>query len=267
MPPANPEPAPVHLLLGDAAAGCLRASWSFPGARPGEVLVFHDVLALGPLRSIGSAAEAESRGAWWDEVMPGARDYAADLAAEAQRYGRAAQLARDGAALTLWHGDHASSVLWLQRLASVLPAQARIEMIDASRAPFAPYPGAIRALGQVAPARVAELQALTSALDAAALNALAAQWRENAARNSQLRRYREGRISHHAADFYDELLLSLCTGQWQPAPRIVGEAMEGADELLGDWFFAWRLRCLAQAGRLALQGEFDADLSFRVRLP
>jgi hypothetical protein len=91
---------------------------------------------------------------------------------------------RETVHLVLWHGDHASSALWLQRLAG-----------------------------------------------------------------------------------YDELLLARCGRDWRPAPRVVGEAMEAADEILGDGFFAWRLRRLAEAGRLALRGEFDEDLAFAVRRP
>jgi hypothetical protein len=270
MPQGNPEVSlqgAVHLVLGDAAAGCLRASWRFPGARPGEMPVFRDVLALGPLARIGTPDEAASRAAYWQDVMPDAHDYATELAAEAGRYGQAAQLARQGAELTVWHGDHASSVLWLQRLAVVLPAEAQAELIDASRAPFANHPGAIRALGQVPPARVAELQGLTFTLSPEALRTLAGQWRENASRPSELRRSRDGRIAHHAADFYDPLLLARCGADWRPAPRVVGEAMEEADEFLGDWFFARRLRRLAEAGRLTMQGGYGEDLDFQVRLP
>jgi hypothetical protein len=43
--------------------------------------------------------------------------------------------------------------------------------------------------------------------------------------------------------------------------------MEEADEFLGDWFFAWRLRRLAEAGRLSMQGGYGEDLDFQVRLP
>lgn len=270
MPPESPETGrqeTVHLVLGDAAAGCLRTSWRFPGGQPGEVLVFHDVLALGPLSCIDAPGEADCRAAYWQTIMPGPRDDATEMAAEAQRYRDAARIAHQGTRLTVWHGDHASSALWLQRLASVLPTNAQLDLIDVSRATFPLRAGPIRALGQVPPVRVADLQGLTFTLGRDRLADLARRWRENAARDSGLRRCRDGAITHHGADYYDDLVLASCGTDWRPAPRVVGETMEAADEILGDWFFASRLRCLAQAGRLVLAGEYGEDLAFRVRLP
>ena len=84
---------------------------------------------------------------------------------------------------------------------------------------------------------------------------------------SGIRRWADGRIAHHADDYYDDLLLAQCDFDWQPVEQAIGSAMWDCDEFLGDVFFAWRLRCLAASGRLLWAGPPGELSGASVRLP
>lgn len=254
-------PPTIHLVVGDTAAGVLREAMAFGALPAAEVVRFRDIYCLGPLGALGTAAGPASRAAYWAELLPTTPPPVADFEAEEERY-RDVQERAAHVSLLAWVGAHSSAQLWLERLAAALAGRAAtLRMIDASEA------GGRRAVSQYPPRAVGALLARERILGDADLAALARDWQENAAVASGVRRWHAGRISHHADAFYDNLLLIQCDRSWQPAAQVVGAAQWDCDEFLGDVFFAWRLRCLARAGRLQWQGAQDDLKAARVRLP
>ena len=253
---------PIHLVLGDCAAGVLGEAMAGSALAQGEILRFRDIYCLGPLQQLGTAAGPASRAAYWGRVLaesstvpPGV----ADFEEEEQRYATA-RAAAASLPLLLWTGAHSSSQLWLQRLCAVLPEPSvDIRIMDATAA-------GRRTFTQFEPGEVAGLLSQVRPLDTAERTRLGEAWRENAATASGVRRWHEGRISHHGDDHYDTLLLAQCDEDWQPAEQVAGSAQWECDEFLGDLFFAWRLRCLARTGRLLWRGPLASLADAEVRL-
>jgi uncharacterized protein DUF3658/uncharacterized protein DUF1835 len=249
-------------VLGDSAAGVLAEAMAAGAPAHGEILRFRDIYCLGPLQQLGSPAGPASRAAYWGRVIIDSPPTVAELEEEEARYTLAAQRAATRP-LRLWTGAHSSSQLWLQRLCAVLPAHPMdLRMIDVAQA----HPGR-RTLSQFEPREVGRLLARAQPLDDADKASLARAWLDNAAVDSGVRRWSRGRISHHGDDFYDPLLLAQCDEEWQPAEQAVGAAQWECDEYLGDLFFAWRLRHLAQTGRLLWRGPLGRLAEASVRLP
>ena len=252
----------MHLVLGDFAAGVLGEAMAVGAVPEAEILRFRDIYCLGPLQRLGTADGPASRAAYWAQVLADsstAPPGVADFEEEEERYA----VAREAAAtriLLLWTGAHSSSQLWLQRLCAALPgAAADVRLIDAAAA-------GRRTLTQFEPGEVAGLLPRMQSLAPAERARLAQAWRDNAAVVSGVRRWTQGRISHHGDDHYDTLLLAQCDEEWQPAEQAVGAAMWECDEYLGDLFFAWRLRCLARSGRLLWHGPLQDLAAAEVRL-
>jgi len=252
----------IHLVLGDTAAGVLREAMASGAPARGEILRFRDIYCLGPLRHLGTPAGPASRAAYWGQLIADSPPPLAEFEEEEARYAQARECAATRP-LLLWVGAHSSSQLWLQRLCTVLPAQPMdLRLIDVAAA------GAgRRTLSQFEPHEVASLLPLARPLDGTERARLARAWQDNAATASGVRRWSQGRISHHGDDFYDTLLLAQCDEEWQPAEQAVGAALWECDEYLGDLFFAWRLRRLAQTGRLLWRGPSGRLAAARVRLP
>lgn len=255
----------IHLVLGDTAAGVLREAMACGAVAAAEILRFRDIYCLGPLNELGTPAGAASRAAYWTQLLPDSPPPLAEFEEEEARYA----LVRDTAATTpllLWVGAHSSSQLWLQRLGAVLPGQSpKVGVIAVSEAGSGRRRR--RALSQFEPHAVGRLLAGQRHLGEEDLAQLAKAWERNAAVVSGLRRWTAGRISHHADDYYDGLLLTQCDRDWQPAGQVIGSALWECDEFLGDVFFAWRLRYLTQAGRLQWRGPPQRLRESEVRLP
>lgn len=243
-----------HLVLGDVASGVLREATRRRILLADQILRFRDIYCVGPLNALGTPDGPRSRADYWARLNPESPPTVAEFVEEEDRYALARDVA-DRASLCIWVGDHSSSRLWLQRLCATLrqPADVRLIELTAAGDPAR----ARRALGQFEAREVGRLLAQQRPLGSTEMAELAAAWCENAAVTSGVRRWSEGRISHHPDEFYDGLLLAQCTADWQPAAAVIASAQWECDEFLGDIFFAWRLRCLAHAGRLEWLGPLE----------
>lgn len=254
----------THLVLGDVAAGVLGDAMraGMPAAAP--ILRFRDIYCLGPLGALGGAHGAQSRARYWAKLLPCAAPAIDEFDAEEARYEQAVEAARRGP-VCLWTGAHSSSQLWLQRLCAVFSSQgAEVRLVDAA-APGTTA-GGRRSMSQFEPSEFGELLACLRTLDGGEVARLAAEWQRNRCIPSGVRRWTDGSISHHGDDFYDRLLLAQCDEAWQAADRVIGAAQWDCDEFLGDVFFAWRLRCLAESGRLLWRGPRGSSAEALVRL-
>jgi uncharacterized protein DUF3658 len=99
-------------------------------------------------------------------------------------------------------------------------------------------------------------------------------WGRLRAENAPLRVLSEGELVSAPLSFFDPLLLSCATSEWQKAARVIGEALWESWESsnmsvmqTGDLLLCARARALANAGRLESRGNlFDIQKS-EVRLP
>jgi hypothetical protein len=69
-------------------------------------------------------------------------------------------------------------------------------------------------------------------------------------------------------DHYDNQLVSFCSQQFQKASKIVNQALSKFAVPTGDLYLGWRLRKIAESGRLQIQGDTTKMLKdFDVKLP
>lgn len=253
----------THLVLGDTAAGVLREAMAGGAVPEAAVLRFRDIYCVGPLGALGGANGAASRARYWAQLLPEAPPAVAEFDEEEARYAQACAAADSG--LLVWLGAHSSAQLWWRRLASVLAAAA-VDVRVVEVAEPGTDPRRRRTPSQFAPRAFGGLLARARRVEAAELAQQAAAWRRDVAVESGVRRWGDGRISHHGDDFYDGLLLAQCDADWQPAEQAIGSAQWECDEFIGDVFFTWRLRCLAQAGRVLWRGPLGQPAQAEVRL-
>jgi hypothetical protein len=95
------------------------------------------------------------------------------------------------------------------------------------------------------------------------------EWKKLVEENAPIRIHELGkRIKSVGDDHYDQQLLSFCSQQFQKASKIVRQALSKYNIPTGDLWLGWRLRKLAEEGKLLLQGEPGKALNeFEVRLP
>jgi hypothetical protein len=97
-------------------------------------------------------------------------------------------------------------------------------------------------------------------------------WQGLKAENAPLRVFRDGSLVSAPIDFFDALILSHATVEWQRWSRLAGDvfATENHDyRQIWEPFISGRLRALVESGRLELRGKpqhSDDTMNYEVRL-
>jgi len=94
-------------------------------------------------------------------------------------------------------------------------------------------------------------------------------WKRIVDENAGIRTHEGGKkLTSRTETYYDDQLISFCSQQFQKASRIVGQAITKFGIPTGDIYLGWRLRKLAEEGRLQLQGDIAKTLKdYDVKLP
>jgi hypothetical protein len=252
----------IHVANGDFAAQTLTQALRL-AEREERVIALRDDLAVGPLRDIDDSLF--NRAAFWRQVLNSARDFEDDLEEQQALLGR---LARGEAQLVIWHGQSAGDQLMLRRVAYHLRNapqrlnEAKLSQQDLFIATKDIEPGrATRADGATAVGMFSPKQLLAKLPTAAPISVLrisrlALEWQEAKYASAETRRLRDNMLVSGTWLDVDDALLSIAGVEWQPASRIVGEAMATCrfDFILSDAIGYWRCRELVTAGRLKIRG-------------
>jgi hypothetical protein len=96
-------------------------------------------------------------------------------------------------------------------------------------------------------------------------------WRQLRSENAPLRVLRGDRLVSAPISFFDSLLMSFVTEDWQRVARVVGRSLvSGMDDSLvtvDDILLRARVNALVESGRLEIRGKSDRDIFFsEVRL-
>ncbi len=254
----------LHLTCGDLAGDGVRALLARHEPEA-QVRVLRDDLAVGPLSGVDSAPCA-ARAAFWEQVWPAEvaprPAFADELVADARWL---ANLAKQAAAVTVWHGDSASEQLLLARIAAVLQGS------SCGLHEVACGTGDSRA-GQRMAVSMHSSEALAAlyrpqAVPASRQAELAAVWHEQRARPHDIRRWCEGAFRGEDYRLIDAALVAASHDEFAPLARAMAEVMGHCDGFFPtDVFLYWRARELAAAGQLELRGDSAAgyrDLQVR----
>lgn len=260
----------LHIVFNPSAAACLRDALRQSG-RDERVVSLFDSLCFGPI----NPPDPELRRTWveeelgytgWEEVVGEATSFWPEALSISNR--RIAWLSRRSA------HEYAGFLEWLWRL-----GEEPIEVIDLTDVVVAgnkngpTKPHLAISLGLLPPHKILEndlldrTEKLTSVLHARYREL----WGRLRAENAPLRILSEGELVSAPLSFFDPLLLSCATPEWQKAARIIGEALweSSTTSVLqtSDLVLCARARALADAGRLESRGDLLHIQNNELRLP
>lgn len=257
----------IHVIQGGSAAESLRDALAQAG-RDELVVGLLDDLAVGPLQGVDETPG--TRAAFWQHVLGDQiPDWHAQIEAELARLDA---LAADSGQVVVWHAPSVGDKLLLRRVAYHLRnVPQRLNEVRMSPADLdAPARAALTrtdqacATGMFPPAAFARKRPVAAPISVLRIGRLALEWQEAKHLNAELRYWVSNTIkSGHYTDL-DALIFAHAEAGWQPARRLVGSVMAGADRgglFVSDSIAWWRCRELAAAGRLELQDDAPAALS------
>ncbi len=262
----------LHIVFGRIARRTLLDSSLFC-EKEMETIQLSDNLCLGPLPHPASDKEWNSRKAWFGNefsefeylgMMTETID--SDSVSLAQIVEKQQQVE----SLYLWTGTQASEQLATARVISAIgtPA-AKIYVMQYNRVSVKNIEGrevTPRSLNATDSFQVAEIANHFLLQDSTDLLHWQTLWREACATDSLLRIIdAEGHVQHVSIDYFDPMLLSFITGEFQSAARIIGYTLVAIDFEIGDTFLNQRLKAMAQAGRIAFRGTLKEIRDYQVR--
>ncbi len=259
----------IHVVDGHSAAGSLKVALA-AGRMRGEVFILNDVLCIGPL---GSSAERLDFLRTVFLPPPHTQDEEFTIDESDCVFTRWRELQRRcqvPGRVMLWISAGASDHVLLRMACHFLQGtRATLWQI-----PVPTFEGGYEAVACHPPDALAAFAPAAEPLPRATVAALAAEYLAIAARPEPIRqRDADGTLHFRPIDCHDALLLACCPSVWTRASRVVGEAMGRCEprHVIGDFFFAARLRALIQAGRVERrsplpQGWWDWSIDVRQRV-
>ncbi|MDU9007037.1 DUF3658 domain-containing protein [Sedimentitalea todarodis] len=252
------EHAPLHLVLGGSAGGCLRAAVA-TCSMPGRVHVFDDDLSHGPLndkqaRTAYFEALFKNYGQSPDDPMPALADFDS----------LSVDLGQDRAPeVCIWAGENASERTFLQMACHNLHLfKGSVTRVGAAGLKSLPY------IGPQTPDLLATLFHEREALDPITRAALSADYLRLRDSAATLRIWSAGKVVDVSEDYFDSKLLESCEKDWMSAARVVGTAMGRCNKhnLLADVFLSGRLQYLITQGVVEASGPQTSLRDYDVRL-
>jgi hypothetical protein len=253
-------------VFNSSAAASLRDALRQAG-RDERVVSLSDCLSFGPI----NPPDPELRMRWveeeldytgWEEVVGEATSFWSVALSISSR--RIAWLSRRSAQ------EYAGFLEWLWRL-----DEEPIEVVDLTDVMVAGKTDRYFAasLGILSPHKILEDELLdrTEVLTADRRAQYRELWGRLRTENASLRILSEGELVSAPLSFFDPLLLSCATPEWQKAARVVGEALSDFWKTsvlqTGDLVLCARARALVGAGRLEFRGDLSDIHNSELRLP
>lgn len=261
-----------HFVVGDLAAAPLSEAIVAEPSMAGEVIILKDILHVGPLLKAEGQSFSELRTQFWQQVVPQDKELKVDDMERLLEVS-AAMYKDETVQAWFWMAPAAADVCayhWL--LHYMGKHMGRFFLLNIANLPFLDENGKVfypKSISQVLPKEIIKARRLARAVTPAELEVDGDEWQKLVNENAGIRTHGGGKkLASQPETYYDEQLLSFCSQQFQKASRIVSQAIGKLGIPTGDLYLGWRLREIAAADKLRLQGNVMKELKdFDVKLP
>ncbi|MEI8279325.1 MAG: DUF3658 domain-containing protein [Bacteroidota bacterium] len=262
-----------HIVVGDVAAGPLQEAVMAEPSLQGEVIILKDILHVGPLQKEEGSSFSALRSAFWNQLQANEKNpIEVDDMERLLEVSNAMYKDEDVKAwfwMAPWPADVCAYHWVLPYLSKHI---GRFFLLNIAGLPFLDENGKVfypKSISEILPKELIKARKLARVVTPAEIEVDGEEWRKLVAENTGIRTHEAGkRLKSHTADHYDNLLISFCSHQFQKASRVITQALNKFNVPTGDIYLGWRLRILAEEGKIVLQGDPTKTLrDFDVKLP
>lgn len=242
--------------MGDVTAKPLMEAIATDNILTGEVIVFKDILHVGPLKT-ENLTFSEGRSAFWSAQSPqqNADVTVNDLERLMEVSSRLSN--DDGLQIWFWMAPTPADVcayFWL--LHFLKKHQGRFYVLNINGLPFLDENGKLfypESIGYIPVKEFAKAKKLARVITPSEWESDADEWPRLLTENAGMRIFEGGkRVKGADIDVYDQALLDLVTTQSQKITKVINIAITKLKIPTGDAFLLWRLHQLATAGKLTI---------------
>jgi len=262
-----------HIVVGDVGAAPLREAITMEPSMEGEVVVLKDVLSVGPLTKEEEKTFSETRSAFWQQVM--SNDKNPVVVDDLERLMQVSTtLSNDEEAkVWMWMAPWPADIVAYYWMLHYMQKHARrMFVVNIAALPFLDENGKVfypKSIGEILPKELVKARRLARQITPAEVEIDGEEWGKLTTDNAGIRTHEGGKkLTSRSEEHYDNQLISFCSQQFQKGSRIVSQALSKFNIPTGDTYLGWRLRKMAENGRLTLQGDVAKALKdFDVKLP
>lgn len=240
----------------------------------GEIIVVKDLLNLGPIQKVEEGQKfSELRSTFWQQVVINEKNPIEVDDTERILQASAAMAADENIKAWIWIAPWPADIctlLWVTKYFGKYPG--RFFTVNIAGLPFLDENGKLfypKNISELTPREVIKARRLARAVTYAEIETDTEEWRKLTTQNGGIRTL-EGakRIVSRNEDHYDAQLYGFCTQQYQKASKVINQTMSKHTIPTGDLYLGWRLREMAAADKLNLQGDVTKALKdFDVKIP
>ncbi len=262
-----------HITVGDFAATPLKEAINLEPSMQGEVFILKDILHVGPILKDEGTSFSAMRSAFWQQVIGNDKN-----PAEVNDMERLLDLSNEmfkdeSIQAWFWMAPTPADIcayFWMLKYLSKHPG--RLYIVNIANLPFLDENGKVfypKSLSEIQPKEIVKARRLARHVTPAEVEVDTDDWKRIVDENAGIRTHEGGKkLTSRTETYYDDQLISFCSQQFQKASRIVGQAITKFGIPTGDIYLGWRLRKLAEEGRLQLQGDIAKTLKdYDVKLP
>ncbi len=262
-----------HIVVGDEAAKpLLEAVASEPGLS-GEVITLKDILHVGPIEKNENQSFSALRSEWWQLVAPDPKSPAEVKDVEQLLEVSNALNKSESANVWFWMAPSPADVCAYHWMLKYLGKHVgRIFIVNLANLPFLDESGKVfypRSISALLPKELIKARKLARPITPAEIEMDGETWRGLVSENAGLRTYEGGKkLQSRSESYYDSQLLSILTGSFQKASRVLAQGFAKFNLPTGDTHLAWRLREMAASDQIELKGDTSRPYKeWEVRIP
>ena len=262
-----------HFVVGDLAAEPLKAAVQTEPSLEGEIIVLKDILHVGPLRKEEGQSFSELRSAYWQQVAPNDKNPVQVDDMERLLQVSAAMYKDESVQAWFWMAPAPADICaYYWALPYLAKHPGRFYIVNIAGLPFLDEQGKLfypKSLSYILSKELVKARRLSRPVTPSETELDGDEWVRLAEENTALRTHEGGKkIQSRPEDHYDAQLVSFCSHQFQKASKIVRQALSKYNIPTGDVWLAWRLKKMAEEGKLMVQGDPAKALNeFDVKLP
>jgi hypothetical protein len=261
-----------HIVIGDLAAAPLNEAIMSEPSLQGDVIIMKDILHVGPIQKTEGQGFSELRTEFWHQVIPQEKELKVDDMERLLEVSNA--LYKDETAqVWFWMAPSPADVCAYHWMLPYLGKHmGRFYLLNIANLPFLNESGKVfypKSISEILPKELVKARRLARPVTPAEVEVDGEEWRKLVEENAGIRTHGGGKkLASQPESYYDNQLMSFCSHQFQKASRIVNQALSKFGIPTGDVHLGWRLRKMAEEGKLLLQGNVLKELKdFEVKLP
>ena len=255
----------IHIVFNTADIAALEAAIALDESLAGKIIEIKDDYAVGPLMDIYETEGFQLRKDWWTKVLEHS-PYSDQLDIVDDRL-TVHQLINslnhdENESIWIWMGQNAHDVCgyyWL--MSQFKEYQGRVLVLYLNNLPFLNEKGQLfypTYLSQIQPKEFLKAKKLARPITLSEFELDPDEWKKICT-EQEVVRFLEGgkKIVNMDINFYDKEILSLLTKNAQKLPSALSNILSKMKVKTGDTFIVYRLKALAEIGKIVFVGDWE----------